>query len=238
MNLRDALLSSWSTPCARVRSSLSAYVDEVLPMGDRKAVSVHLRECRSCALRHEELRRTRMMVGNLRQMTPPADLAARLRVMAVRESAAQREQLRKQSALAFAWEGVRLRARNLMQPLALPFAGGLVSALVLFSMLLPTFPVVARTTPHDVPLGFYQEPTVISVAPFGFANDEVIVEVTLDDQGQVIDCKLPDSTSSEIRREIENTLLFSRFSPALAFGQPTTARIRLTFRRSHIDVKG
>ncbi|MBL8217572.1 MAG: zf-HC2 domain-containing protein [Bryobacterales bacterium] len=237
MNLRDVF--SWSRPCGDVRASLSAYADDRLPTGERKTVAVHLRECRLCALRFDELQRTRGMVRSLHgAKTPPADLAARLKVMAVREAAGRRDAVRKESAIAFAWSGLQQRVRNSMQPLALPFAGGLVSAMVLFSMLLPTFPVVARTTPHDVPLGFYQEPTVVSVAPFGFANDEIIVEVTLDDQGQVIDCRLPDTASAEMRREIENTLLFSRFTPALAFGQPTTARLRLTFRRSHIDVKG
>lgn len=237
MNLRNVF--SWSRPCGDVPARLSAYVDNRLPTGERKAIAVHLRDCRSCALRFDDLQRTRGMVRSLQgAKATPADLAARLKVLAVRESASRREDIRKQSAIAFAWSGLQQRIRNSMQPLALPFAGGLVSAMVLFSMLLPTFPMVARTTLDDVPLGFYQEPTVVSVAPFGFANDEIIVEVTLDDQGRVIDCELPESASSEMRRDIENTLLFSRFTPALAFGQPTTARLRLTFRRSHIDVKG
>jgi len=125
-----------------------------------------------------------------------------------------------------------------MQPLAIPLAGGLTSSLMLFAMLAPSYPGVARASVDDVPTAFYQEPSVKSIAPFGLSNDEVTVELTLDETGQVIDYYLPDKASEELRREVENTLLFARFTPALAFGQPTTGRLRISFRRSHIDVKG
>ena len=41
-----------------------------------------------------------------------------------------------------------------------------------------------------------------------------------------------------LRREIENNLLFARFTPAMAFGQPKQGKLLVSFRRSHIDVKG
>lgn len=219
---------------------LSAYADGVLAHAERREVAVHLRECENCARSNEQLSRTKRMVKALPAKVPPAHLTASLHLLANRELSARRSQQKKRYALDFAWSAWKLRLENLMRPLAIPFAGGLVSALVLFSMLVPTYPVIARATVNDVPTAFYQQPTLKSWSPFGISNDEVVVvEVSLDEQGQVIDYRLPlETPSPALRSQIENTLLFARFNPALSFGQPILGKIRLTFRRSEIDVKG
>ncbi len=241
MRLLTALFSPRSSPaCWRVGSRLSGYVDGVLAHAERREVSVHLRECGKCALRYEELSRTRGLVKKLPSMAPPSELSVRLREMALQEAACRRSIAHDESMAQFALEGMKQRASNLMRPLALPFAGGLVSAMVLFSMLVPSFPAgTARNLSNDVPTAFYQEPSVKSVAPFSISDDEIVVEVMLDDQGQVIDYSLPQGkVNAEIRSEIENTLLFARFTPALSFGQPMAGKLLLSFRRSRIDVKG
>jgi len=241
MKIQSALMSPRSTfACWRVGRRLSAYVDGVLAHADRREAAVHVRECRTCSRRYEELSRTRLLVKRLPAVPPPDHLSATLRIMAQRQAAIRQDQIRSRGVFDFAWEGLKMRAANTMRPLAIPFAGGLVSAMVLFSMMVPTYPGnVARITANDVPTAFYQEPTVKSMAPFGLSNDEVLVEVIIDDQGQVVDYSLPHGkVNAELRREIENSLLFARFTPALTFGQPTTGRIRLSFRRSYIDVKG
>jgi hypothetical protein len=238
MRLWNALLSRINGTCGRTGDLLSAYVDGVLANAERRAVAVHLRECDSCSRRHAALTATRGMLRHLPPKNPPSDLSLRLGEIARRESALQRARVHGSRALQFAIDGARMRFRNLMQPLAIPLAGGVASSLVLFAMLAPSYPGVARASIDDVPTAFYQEPSVKSIAPFGLSNDEVIVELTLDETGQVIDYHLPDEASPELRREVENTLLFARFTPALAFGQPTTGRLRISFRRSHIDVKG
>lgn len=230
-----------SNPCTRFSPMLSAYVDGVLANADRRAVSIHLRECVRCKEQYDQLEQGRSLLRRLPPRMPPEELSTRLRGIAMRESAARREKLAGRNPVRFAWQAIQVRAENLMRPLALPFAGGMVSAMVLFSMLAPAYPVVAgrALAEEDVPIALYQEPTVKSVAPFAFAEEEFLVEVTIDEQGQVIDYKLPRGTESEeLKREIENTLLFARFTPALAFGQPTAGKIRLSFRRSCIDVKG
>ncbi|MBL8178480.1 MAG: zf-HC2 domain-containing protein [Bryobacterales bacterium] len=237
MEFSLAFLSS--KPCARVTRSLSAYVDGALPNAERREASIHIRECSRCGEQVEQLRQARNLVRRLPARTPPIQLTAKLRQLAAAESADARSRA-KVNPVRFAWQAIQIRMENLMRPLAIPFAGGMVSAMVLFSMLVPTYPVVAaRTVLEDVPTALYQEPTVKSVAPFAFADQEFVVEVTIDEQGQVIDYKLPRGTESEeLKREIENTLLFARFTPALAFGQPTAGKVRLSFRRSFIDVKG
>lgn len=229
-----------SKPCRRLSRLLSAYVDGVLPNADRREVSVHIRDCDSCRRRHQQLEQARSLLKRLPRHAPPSHLSEKLLGMAATESARRRANLSRVNPIRYAWQAASVRLENLMRPLAIPFAGGMVSAMVLFSMLVPTYPVVAaRTMLEDVPTVLYQEPTVKSVAPFAFADQEFLVEVTIDEQGQVIDYKLPQGTESEeLKREIENTLLFARFTPALAFGQPTAGKVRLSFRRSFIDVKG
>ncbi|HUQ93718.1 MAG TPA: zf-HC2 domain-containing protein [Bryobacteraceae bacterium] len=241
MRFQSALLSPKTTiACGRVDRKLSAYVDGALSHADRREMAVHLRECHRCSTRYEELSNTRGALKRIPPASPPGELTARLRILALRQASIRRDALHGRGVAALAWEGIKMRTENLMRPLAIPFAGGLVSAMVLLSMLVPSYPVVAaRTTANDVPTVLYQEPTVKSMAPFGFSDDEVLVEVIVDDQGQVVDYSLPHGkVNRELRREIENTLLFARFTPALSFGQPTTGRIRLSFRRSRIDVKG
>ena len=44
--------------------------------------------------------------------------------------------------------------------------------------------------------------------------------------------------SPGIRRNIESSLLFTKFTPATTFGQPMSGKIRLSFRNSSINVKG
>lgn len=226
-----------SLGCWRARRKLSAYVDGALPRAERREVAVHLRECKLCGHRFDALAATRAGLKRLPRLTPSADLQASLLELAGRESVRRRTELTRPVDLA--WHGLRVRIENLMRPLALPFAGGIVSALVLFSMLVPAYPSgAARVTQGDVPTALYTDPTVKSAAPFSLSDDEVVVDLVIDGQGRVVDYTLPATASVALRREVENNLLFTQFNPAMAFGQPQTGRIRLSFRRTHVDVKG
>jgi len=164
---------------------------------------------------------------------PPIQLTTRLRVLA------SRERSRRLQHAASPYDYLRIWADNLMRPLALPFAGGLVSAIVLFSMLVPGLPSISRTTfqNSDVPTILYTEASLKSPLPFGLHDDEIIIDLLIDEEGRVIDYTLPPGPMSPaILRNIENNLLFARFNPATAFGQPMPARLR--FRLSQIEVKG
>jgi hypothetical protein len=129
-----------------------------------------------------------------------------------------------------------------MRPLALPFAGGLASAVVLFSMLVPTFTVHA-VQGMDVPTApLYTEATLKNLMPLGTSVTEVVVDVVVDEQGRMVDYSFPSgqgwTKNSALRREVENMLLFAEFTPATSFGQPTMCRMRLSILRRGIDVKG
>ena len=81
----------------------------------------------------------------------PQRLQTQLLVLASRERARWNSTRTLPLALRTWARDARLTIDNLMRPLALPFAGGLLSALVLFSMLVPTFgfrPSVRNDVPH------------------------------------------------------------------------------------------
>lgn len=241
MVFRRMFASSRFLPaCRRTARNLSAYMDGELPGAEIRQTENHLRQCPHCARRHEELLEARSRLRRLAVQPVPAELSRALRVLAIRESARRRQQLQERSNWGRAASGLLVRMQNAMRPLAIPFSGGLVSALVLFSMLLPFYPVITpQTYVNDVPTILYTDPAVKSVAPFGFSSAEIVVDLVIDEQGQVVDYSFPQGFHDpRLRREIENTLLFAQFTPAMAFGQPTPARLRLSFRRSHIDVKG
>jgi len=220
--------------CSTARRQLSAYLDGVLPQDERRAVTQHVDRCRHCSTRLEQIGQVRSRLKALPEPQAPADLRTALRVTASRERARRFARL--------VWrDKVRLHLDNFMRPLALPFAGGLVSALFLFSMLVPSYPFPERDDGRDVPTILYTEATVKSMAPFGIGTDEVVVDLVIDEQGRVVDYAFPsgsNETNLALSRAVANNLLFTRFTPATTFGQPTSGRIRLSFRHSYIDVKG
>jgi len=174
------------------------------------------------------------VLRSLRPRVPPAGLTTSLLVLASRE---------RQRRLGANWpDRLRLFASNLMRPLALPLAGGVFSTIVLFSMwLVPTYPMRGAST-FDVPTDLTTEATVKGAGPIGNTAGDVVVELTIDGQGRMVDYRIVSGrnelANDAVRRSLENTLLFIEFTPATAFGQPTAGKMRLSLRSSHIDVKG
>ena len=96
-----------------------------------------------------------------------------------------------------------------MRPLAIPTAGGFVSALLLFAVLAPGLTTRGATPGNDVPTVLYTEASVRSFIPLGFHNENITIEVTIDGDGRVIDYSLPNGPSKDpaLHRSIENYLL-------------------------------
>jgi len=173
----------------------------------------------------------------------PAGLTTSLRVVASRE----RQRMLGQRTFALRWAGWReslsLSMTNFMRPMAIPFAGGVLSAVVLFSMwLVPTYPLRANNA-YDIPTMLSTEASIKNAAAVGAANGEIVVDVTVDDQGRMVDYHVVSGQAllqdQGLRRRLENMLLFTAFIPATSFGQPTAARMRLSLHSlSQIDVKG
>lgn len=175
------------------------------------------------------------MLRGFRHRVPPVELAISLRVLASRELNRRRSS---------PWmDRLRLFADNLMRPLALPLAGGVFSTVVLFSMwLIPTYSMSYANT-VDVPTMLTTEAAVKGTGPIGASGQDVIVDVTVNGEGRMVDytivCPRNSLKNAAWRRNLENMLLFTEFTPATSFGLPTAGKMRLSLRpSSHIDVKG
>jgi hypothetical protein len=223
--------------CERVRKTLSAFLDSNLVPERLDTMTQHLAQCRDCSSYANELGDLHSALRSLPPAAPPPRLATELLVLASRERMRHLSRSTYTAQFHYWMAEMRLFFDNLMRPIAIPFAGGLASAVFLFTMLVPTlqFP---HLTLNDVPSGLFTQSvaTVDTLPPFGFSENNLVVQVTLDDQGNVVDYELPNNVSSRLRNDIANMILFTKFEPATAYGLPIAAKVVVSFRR--IDVKG
>ena len=220
--------------CWKARRRLSAYLDDAVSDGERRLMRLHLNECRACEAESEQYRLVRATVRALPKRLAPPDLGIRLQVLKSRE-------LARMSATESPFDRwlnrARLYARNMMRPIALPVAGGLCSTIFLFTSLVPTFDF--HKTPGDIAI-LSTEPMVKNMFPLGFHdNTDAVVDLKLDNTGRIVDYTIVSAEgqpTEQVRRSIENDLLFTTFEPATRFGLPTSGTIRISFSSSRIDV--
>lgn len=227
--------------CRSVQSSFSPHLDGGLPKERRQGMLLHLARCGECALAYEQLLQLRRALRELPVLRPPERLSMDLSVIASRERTRRLNRRNLRALLAHWSEDARLWADNLMRPVALPLAGGLLSTLLLFSILVPSIAFSRHPIARDVPISIFTEAALKSQAPFGFDDDDFVLDVLVDERGCMVDYTVTQGPrldlDPQLRRSVENTLLFTEFQPATAFGQPTSGRMFVSFKRSHINVK-
>ena len=226
--------------CRTAIRELSLSMDGRKRQGELGELQQHLSRCPECALRAHRLGKLKGSLGELPRRTVPRELTAALRVIASRERLRRLRHASLEPALEH-WGGlVRVWMGNLMRPLALPFAGGLVSALVLFNMLAPMYANHDRYLVADVPTVLVTTAGLKSSLAFGLSGDDIEVVVLVDDQGRMIDYSIPpgQSVNPALRRCIMNTLVCTQFTPATVFGQPRSGELRIKLRYNQIEVKG
>jgi len=193
----------------------------------------------------DNLRNADSIGDSLRSLSvkvPPEELRTSLRVMASRDRQRRLEH-RNLAAIWNTWrENTQLFLDNVVWSLALPFAGGVFSTVVLFSMfVVPAYPLLSNSI-GDVPTVLNTPVSVKSMAPFSVGDTDVVVDVTVDEQGRMLDYAIVAGASvlanPQMRRRLENALVFSNFTPATTFGQPMISKMRLWFHSSRIDVRG
>jgi hypothetical protein len=228
--------------CLKVRRKASAYADNALSQEERREMRQHMQDCQVCARESERYQRFREALRSLPRRVPPSDLTVRLRVAA---SQARTRTADGASPWTRARDRFQLALSNLMRPLALPLAGGLCAALVLFSALVPTFTATFAINKTDalvdVPTMLTTEPSLKYMAPIAFAEADAVVDLNIDDQGRIVNYSIVSAPgqTEQLRRRIENNLLFTEFWPATAFGKPISGTVRISFHNSsHVEVKG
>jgi hypothetical protein len=232
--------------CGTAAEHVSAFLDGILPVAEQRQMDTHLDGCENCSLRLVQMRQLRSTLRRMPVRVAPSSLSTRLRVAASREAVRQKARASFPAMWADWHTTFRLWSQNLMRPLAIPTAGGFLSAVVLFcllplGMISPSLALSVATI-TDVPTALYTDATVKSTSPIGFNDEDIVVELVIDDQGRILSYSIPDCPhmlkSPGLRRNIENSLLFTQFQPATTFGQPMSGKLRLSYRNSSIIVKG
>ena len=228
--------------CQQTQRHLPGYLDGVIRSLDRARVSEHLDVCADCRQELESFRRLSVCLANVQPVAVPGDLATRIRVQA-----SQARSLR--DGVRYCWERAKLVFENIVEPRFVPATGGILTALVVFTLVVQNLLVGVHTgfVPGDLPLNLVQPAQVESLAPFGVpglvASDHeptagLLVEVVLDAEGDVVSYRIVSGPNdAAVRSQIEQELLFSRFRPRLDFGRPTNGgRVMISF--SEIRVRG
>ncbi len=218
--------------CAEAKPLLSPYLDTAMTGRQMNAVSEHLDSCAKCRSEIALLQATQNIVASLGKKKAPPELALRLRVMASQEIAQKRRN---------ALDELVLHWNNAVRAFMVPATAGVLSAVIIFGILIGVLMPGQLRAANDVPTGLYTPPELSSSAftfDPGQANDIVIVEAYIDASGRVQDFRVISSgeKSDEISPELKNMLLFTQFKPATSFGLPTSGRAIITF--SGINVRG
>ena len=224
--------------CHTVRNALSGFLDQSIAEAERVRVTSHLTGCRECAERLEELTVLRDDLKTMSGAPVPDHLRTELQVIASRECA--HAAATRTLPLAFrSWNmSLRLTIDNMMRPLAVPFAGGLLSALLLFGLIVPVlgFRPAVR---NDVPTVLYTSAAPVDVAPVYISDDEPVVELYIDARGQATNYTVErGQVSPEMRADLNKMIFLSRFTPATWFGRPTNSKLLVSFRSIRYTVRG
>ncbi len=213
--------------CKSAQRFLPGYLDGAIASREHARVRQHVESCDTCRNLLESYRRLVVALARVEPVRPPANLATSIRLSAAK--------------VGSPWQAVRrLWARGVMVfedvlgPLAVPATGGVVTALVVFALLVQNILVgvpMGGVVPNDLPLNLVQPARLESLAPFPvpvvIATDDrpgsglLLVEATLNAQGQVVSYKILSGPSDDAsQRQLDQLMLFSRFRPQTNFGRP------------------
>ncbi len=219
--------------CGEAKRLFSPFLDGEVSGREMQALTGHVERCSRCALEYAALQRTQQLLASLVPKKAPADLALKLRVAISREAAQRRSR----------FEVLQVRLENALNAFMVPATAGLVSAILIFGLLLGFFALPAQLqASSDVPLMLYRAPqlerSVFGTSLSNIGDDSVVIEAYVDANGRVQDYRilsLPEDAKN-LLPQLKNLLIFTTFRPALSMGVPTTGRAVISF--SKISVKG
>ena len=224
--------------CRSVQNTLWDYAAGAVEEDERHGIAMHLEDCRDCDWMYRaEVRSMRAGLKSLPAKTVPSMVSTKLAVIASRERS--RAMLRRdlKARLSELRSSAKLLFDNLLKPIAVPAAGGMLASLFCFVAIVDTLHYHPEWQ-ADIPVGLFTQVTLNDLSPFSVEGTDMIgVQLTVDPDGAVSDFELPQGkVSPEEMKEIGNLVLFSTFKPATAFGQPVTGKIRVDIR--HINIRG
>ena len=238
--------------CNTVRTKLAGYLDDAVtgaaPVEERVHIREHLEGCDVCREVLQRYRKLSMLLSRVPRNLPPADLAVRIRVAAAQAAPTQ--------DLPSRMRRIRDRAEllldNVFRPLSLPATGGFFSAIIVFVLVLQLIVpgITVRAVPNDVPLNILRPAELITLSdyPSSWAPEQhdvelslphgLLIDVTVDKNGQMVAYQIISGPKSvDLRHQLDQMLLFSRFRPMMSFGRPTSGgHVILSF--SAVRVRG
>jgi hypothetical protein len=227
--------------CEHVQERISSILDQRLPVEELENVLAHIQSCRGCDAQLESARELRSALRRLNHASMPAGLAERLRVVASHEHARRVACATWTGRLALVSSRISLFFDNLMRPLALPFAGGLVSALIIFGFLVPSLTFTHAYA--DQALFTYADGEVMIMGPNGdymelhesdnpprierpdarISETANVVDLTIDPNGRVGYWSV---SRGELTPDLANIIMFGQFSPATNMGVPISSKVK------------
>ena len=226
-----------SFSCKFVRDAIWDFDAGALDPESNVGITKHLIKCRDCAAHRVEVRSLRTGLKSVPQMPVPSLAAMRVKVTASRE----RSRLLLRRDIATHLKELKARAKlftdHLLRPFAVPAAGGLLASFLCFGAIVDALNLRIQQGWSDMPVGLFSSVSIDDLSPFSFPGTDVIVQLTVDEQGRVSDFSVPQGnvTQSEMQ-EIGNLVLYSSFHPARAFGQPVASKILVSIH--HINIRG
>jgi len=225
--------------CSSIRGSLWDYAAGTLDETSHTMVTAHLKDCRECSLHRAEVRSLRTGLKHLPELSVSPLLRTRLRVVASRE----RSRYLLRLTLSARWKELRSRLKlmfdNLLKPIAIPAIGGLLASSLCFCAIVDTLQFHPEwVAADDIPVGYYTQVAIDDVSPFtNCVGEDLLVQLTIDRNGQVIGFEVPQGKASPAEmEEIGNLVLYSSFTPAMAFGDRVTGKILVHIQ--HMNVRG
>lgn len=225
--------------CKTVRQSLWGYSARHSEDGDRQGIALHLSVCRDCELHYGEVQSLRTGLKHLPLRPVPPILNTRLAVLASRERARRISRLNFRTWVTEQASRARLFFDNLLKPLAVPAAGGILASFLCFGIIVDTLHLhYMPDWQEDMPINFSSEIAIGDLSPFSVTGQDVMVQLSVDSEGHVTDYALlhTDNPSADELQQIGNLVLFSTFTPAMRLGRPIASK-RLFFIE-HISVRG
>jgi Putative zinc-finger len=227
--------------CENVQERISSILDRRLSAAEQENVLAHIKSCRDCSTHFESARELRAALRRLNNASVPPELAGRLRVLASHAHARNVARATLAGRISLLSSRISLLFDNMMRPLALPFAGGLVSAVIIFGFLVPTLTFTHAYA--DQALYTYADGEVMIMGPNGgympvqesdnaprierpdarTPDTANVVDLTIDPTGRVSDWNV---ARGELTPDLTNIIMFGQFSPATNLGVPIPSKVK------------
>jgi hypothetical protein len=236
--------------CNTVRTKLAGYLDDAVTSAarveERIEIREHLEACNVCRAELQKFRKLAVLLSRMPKSLPPADLSVRIKVAAAQAHHSHDWP----SRLRRVKDRAEILLDNVFRPLTLPATGGFFSAILVFvlvfQMIVPG--ITVRAVQNDVALNLMRPAELLTLSdyPQSWSQDQsevelslphgLLIDVTVDAHGQMTDYQILSGPNSvELRRQLDQMLLFSRFSPMLSFGRPTAGgHVVLSFSAVHV----